>query len=308
MNLLFLALAGLAAQYTPERRALDYLAREVPRWAEKNKCYSCHNNGDAARTLYLAQRLGWKVPQEALADTTGWLKQPQRWDENKADPAYNDKHLARLQFAVALHEAVAAGVVEDRKGFLKAAEILSTSQQKDGAWQIGAEGTVGGSVTYGPVLATGLARNVLEAADPVRFGPAIERSQRWLMTVEVKTVLDAAAVLLTLSEQKPTTELTARRKRCLTLLKEGQFDRGGWGPFLNSPPEPFDTAVVLLALVPLKDDVEVQAMIAKGRAYLIATQRWDGSWPETTRPAGAESYAQRVSTTAWAARALLLTR
>ena len=49
-------------------------------------------------------------------------------------------------------------------------------------------------------------------------------------------------------------------------------------------------------------------MIARGRAFLIARQQADGSWPETTRPSGAESYAQRISTTGWATLALLATR
>lgn len=47
------------------------------------------------------------------------------------------------------------------------------------------------------------------------------------------------------------------------------------------------------------------ALIGKGRAYLIATQQTDGNWAETSRPAGAESYAQRLSTTGWATLALL---
>ena len=34
-------------------------------------------------------------------------------------------------------------------------------------------------------------------------------------------------------------------------------------------------------------------------------QEADGSWPETTRPPGADSYAQRISTTGWALLALL---
>ena len=46
-------------------------------------------------------------------------------------------------------------------------------------------------------------------------------------------------------------------------------------------------------------------MIEKGRTYLIETQQADGSWTETTRPTGAESYAQRLSTTGWATLALL---
>jgi len=73
---------------------------------------------------------------------------------------------------------------------------------------------------------------------------------------------------------------------------------GGWGPRNGAPSEAFDTAVALLA-------VDDRAAIARGRAYLARTQTEDGSWPETTRPAGASSYAHRVSTTAWALLALL---
>jgi hypothetical protein len=40
---------------------------------------------------------------------------------------------------------------------------------------------------------------------------------------------------------------------------------------------------------------------------MIRQQLADGSWPETTRPAGQSSYAQRISTTAWALLALFET-
>jgi hypothetical protein len=48
--------------------------------------------------------------------------------------------------------------------------------------------------------------------------------------------------------------------------------------------------------------------IAHGRDYLTRSQSSDGSWPETTRPTGQESYAQRISTTGWALLALLDSR
>ncbi len=64
-------------EVSAEQRAIDYLAREVPRWSKENHCFSCHNNGDAARALYVARRLGYRVPGEALADTTAWLLRPQ---------------------------------------------------------------------------------------------------------------------------------------------------------------------------------------------------------------------------------------
>src|SRR5215203_5676976 len=67
-------IAAVAAMCeTPEQRAIKYLSAEVPRWAVENNCYSCHNNGDGARALYTAKRLGYDVPAAALADTTRWL-------------------------------------------------------------------------------------------------------------------------------------------------------------------------------------------------------------------------------------------
>lgn len=71
-------------------------------------------------------------------------------------------------------------------------------------------------------------------------------------------------------------------------------------------PEPFDTALVLLALV-AETGERASESIARGRKLLLESQREDGSWPETTRPAGQRSYAQYVSTTGWATRALLAT-
>jgi hypothetical protein len=50
---------------------------------------------------------------------------------------------------------------------------------------------------------------------------------------------------------------------------------------------------------------ELLEAIAKGKAFIESQQRPDGCWPETTRPAGQESYAQRISTTGWALLALL---
>src|SRR5258706_12410506 len=65
---------------SPVQRAVDYLAREVPAWPEKNGCFSCHNNGDGARALYAALQHGLRVPEQALAKTTEWLMDPRQWD------------------------------------------------------------------------------------------------------------------------------------------------------------------------------------------------------------------------------------
>src|SRR5262245_14122995 len=191
MNLIFIPLlalifassskdGGKPPLKSPEARALDYLAGEVPRWSKENKCYSCHNNGDAARALYTAVRLGLTVPDKALADTTAWLARPEKGDKNGGEGEFSDRQLARLQFACALVEAMDAGRVKDPKPLLAAARLVAEYQHKDGSWQVIASGGIGSPVTYGPLLATFQARRVLHKADPKRYREAITRADRWL--------------------------------------------------------------------------------------------------------------------------------
>jgi len=287
-----------------EDRAIAYLSREVPVWSVKNKCFSCHNNGDGARALYTAVRVGHTVPEKVLQDTSDWLTHPERWDKIGDAAGSSDKNLARIQFATALVDALDARVVKDREVLGKAARLVAENQKPDGSWQVDAPGNVGSPCTYGPCLATYLARQTLQTADAKKYKTAIDKADRWFERVPVKNVLDAAAVLQALSNIS-TTEAAAQRQHCLVLIGKGESKDGGWGPYVNSPPEPFDTALVILALPQNPDKSGMKDMIKRGRAFLIKSQQVDGSWPETTRPAGAESYAQRISTTAWATMALL---
>jgi hypothetical protein len=302
--LLFLATPTPAA---PEDRALAYLSREVPAWSKEHKCFSCHNNGDAARALYTAARLGLKVPNGALDDTTHWLAKPDDWDKNGGDQTFNDKQLDRLQFAVALLEAIDAGRIKERGPLLKAAELVAAQQHRDGYWPIGPDETIGSPVTHGATLATVQGRRLLDRADPTKYKDAIKKADDWLQQRPVKTVLDAAALLLLL-DKADDDAAKERRKECLEELRKGESKDGGWGPYVNSAPEVFDTALVTLALSRQPETKEIRTWLKRGRAYLLSTQQKDGSWPETTRPSGADSYAQRLSTTAWATQALLATR
>jgi hypothetical protein len=303
---LLLALAIGLLQPSPEERALAYLAREVPRWSAEHKCYSCHHNGDAARALYTAKRLSYKLPFEALEATSRWVQRPRDWDHNGGEGPFNDKVLSRIQFAAALVEALDAGMVKDKEALSRAADLVAEQQRKDGDWQVGAHGTLGSPATHGACLATSFARRVLYRADPKCHREAIAKADRWLRQAPIKNVLDAAGVLLGLEDAKDA-DAEAQRKHCLALIRKGEAKKAGWGPYVTSSPEPFDTAVVLLALARLPQEREVKEMRRRGRSFLLSLQRNDGSWPETTRPEGAESYAQRLSTSGWATLALLAT-
>jgi Prenyltransferase and squalene oxidase repeat len=281
-----LCLAGaLSAQTRATLRAVEYLAREVPRWSKENGCFSCHNNGDGARALYVARQRGYTVPKQSLADTTQWLLTPAEWDHDRVKPGFSDKKLAHIQFAAALAQAYETGVVRDRAALRAAAESLLQYQDADGSWQVDAGSAAGSPVTYGTALSTYMARHTLEIAG---FTEAAARATRWLVSTKPHNILDAAALLLAVPS----------RHDCVDMILRAQSSDGGWGPNPMAASEPFDTAVVLLAL-------HEPTAAARGRAFLIARQRPDGGWPETTRPPGAQSYAQHISTSAWATLALL---
>ncbi len=270
----------------PEQRAIDFLARETPRWFRENQCFSCHNNGDAARVLYVAFERGYRFPPSALADTTSWLLSPAKWDHNRDNPGFGDKKLARIQFAAALAQAPQAG-----PPLVEAAASLLPYQETDGSWQADAGSAAASPVTYGTALATYMARRILLTADAEAFAEPIARASRWLLAAKPGSVVDAAALLLA----------SPARSDCRDLLLEAQASDGGWGPHRMSPAEAFDTAIALLALRDFGEPV------ARGRGFLIAQQQPDGGWPATTRPSGGQSYAQRISTSAWATLALVLT-
>jgi len=278
--------AALAFRLAATQRAVDFLSREVPRWSRENGCFSCHNNGDGARVLYVASHKGYRVPEGALTDTIRWLASPTEWDHNRGNPAFSDKKLARIQFAAALAQAPEPG-----PALVAAAASLLQYQDADGSWQADAGAAAGSPVTYGTALATYMARRTLETADAAAFAKPIARANRWLLAAKPSSIVDAAALLMALPS----------RRDCRDFLLTAQSSDGGWGPHRMSPAEAFDTAIALLALRGLGEPV------ARGRAFLIAQQQPDGGWPETTRPSGGQSYAQRISTSAWATLALVLT-
>jgi hypothetical protein len=299
-----------------EARAVAYLSREVPRWRTEHACYSCHNNGDAVRALTAALERRYDV-RGAIDDTLKWLSEPTRWSSNAGgEGGRDDKRLARIQFAAATAAAASASLTP-QSAVDAAAALVAADQQADGAWRLDSSASLGSPATYGTPLATAIAVRVLARARAAPMRQAIARGEAWLRRLDADNVPDAVAVIFGLGDADDDTA-RARRLRTLTFLKGAQGHDGGWGAYPTTASEPFDTALALLALLeravrpdlsaPAYTSAELHTSIARGREYLIREQLPDGSWPETTRPARQDSYAQRISTTAWATLAIMRTR
>ena len=292
---------------TAEARAVEFLKQEVPAWSRDNGCFSCHNNGDAARALYAAKRGGYHVPQEVLADTTRWVSQPERWAHNKGDPGFSDQRLADVQFAASLAAAVESGAVKDTRAMNAAASKVALAQAGDGSWPIDAANSVGSPATYGSVLATYMAWDSLKRAPSPETSVAIQKAEERLKAIKADNIPNASVLLLFVSGNREAATGEGI-STSLDFLRRAQTSDGGWGPYADSPPEAFDSALALLALAEFRTERMVPEMIQRGRGFLLATQLADGSWPATTRPSGGRSYAQQISTTSWATLALLAMR
>lgn len=305
---LFVALAASAQTRSPEQRAIDYLIEAVSRWPAENGCFSCHNNADAVRALYIASKFpDLKFNADVLGETEQWLSEPSKWKEQGVDAGFRDTKLAVLQFSAALALGVDSGrIAAEPLSF--AARLLAADQDSDGAWRIeGEAASVGSPVTWGTALATAMARFVLLQSGEERDAAAASRAESWLLAQEPTNVPETAALLMNL-DSSDTSEAREKRNEAVVYLLAARTSAGVWGPYPKSPPEVFDTAVATMALSLYDGVPERRAVLEPARAYLLETQLAEGGWPETTRPSGFSSYAQHVSTSAWATMALLALR
>lgn len=289
-------------QLSAVARSVTFLSAEVPKWQVEQGCFSCHNNGDAARALIQASAAGFDVAAP-LASTLAFLARPDTWEDNSAGGVFDDQALARVQFAGALTAAVVAGLAPVEV-LADAGRLLVADQQSDGSWQLDPSNSIGSPATYGTALATWSARRTLVASGRSEFRTAIIRADAWIRSAPTLVTPDAAAILMALGESADG-PATAQRTTARAFLIDTQGPDGGWGPYPNVRSEPFDTAVAILALATQPASEALRAAVARGRTYLLDTMLDDGSWLETTRPAGQRSYAQLISTTAWATLALL---
>ena len=191
---------------------------------------------------------------------------------------FADTKLARIQFAGALVDAMLAGEISDPVPLAQAAELIAADQSDGGSWSLDTSGSIGSPATYGTALATWAALRVLTRAGVPDLAAVIARADAWVRGVQAQTVIDAAAVVLALGVADDTAAI-AQRQRCLALIMEGRAPSGAWGPYLTSAVEPFDTALVLLALQPLLgqpelvapaiDAVALREAVDRGRAFSV---------------------------------------
>jgi hypothetical protein len=262
-------------------KGVDYLKVEVPKWRVEHPCYSCHNNGDATRALLVAASKGFDIGT-SLDDTLAFLKQPSKWDQNKAPSGFDDKTLAKIQFASALAVAERHGKAASAD-LEAAAKLLVADQQPDGSWQLDSSQSLGSPATYGTIIANVVGALVAHSRPACSRTNFTDRPGRQVdPRSHAENVLDASATILAL-------ELSSdcRWRKTFAAVASASFATAsrprGMGPYVTAAPQVFDTAMAVLALSSLETRArlarsayrleELQEAIANGKKYIVSEQK-----------------------------------
>ena len=234
-----------------EARAVAYLSIEVPRWRREHPCYSCHNNGDATRALIAASARGHAVG-DAIDDTLAWLATPERWDSNTS--------ARRLGGSAARPHPVCECARRDG-GSGRARRTPSTGQPRcsssissdDGSWRLSESQILGGATFYGTSLGDGDGAPQPRPRD--RRTRARARWRRPARGCEHSSRCPCSmppSILLGL-ERDVDPAAVAQRREGPRRAEARPGPDGGWGPYVTSQSEPFDTALAVLALVGVRN-------------------------------------------------------
>jgi hypothetical protein len=295
-------------------RGLAFLAKDALAWKKEHNCASCHHASLVVWATREAKLRGHAVDEPVLAEMTKWLAESGDGKFGLARPASAPKAASpkAVYFALALGVDPKPDEVS-QKGLKPLLKTVAAEQTENGAWSTWPEtrppifGSSDESLT---VLAT-LAVLPAAAAGDDAAKAVRDKAVRWL--AETKTDDDPQSIALRLvlwnRLGRPAKEAEPLVKR----IKERQNEDGGWSQTKGMASDAWATGQALYALAHagVKSD---EPAIRRAQAFLIKTQRPDGSWPMTSRPTkpGGEGSKSLIPITgagsAWAVLGLVRSR
>lgn len=265
-------------------RGLAFLARDAAAWKAEHQCSSCHHGALVAVSMNEAKRRGRDVDEPLLADLTRWLAGAGDGKFNHPRPASAPKALNPKAIYYALGLQSAPSLEDTERGALK--RLLATireDQTEEGSWQSWPDTRppIFGSSDEAATLLASLAL-LPAAAGEAGTRAALEKAVQWLERIPSDNDPQSTALRLLLW-----TGLGRPRAEWLPLVqrvKDGQNRDGGWSQTPGGASDAWATGQALHALGHAGFGQEDQA-VKNGQAFLVETQRGDGSWPMASRPA-----------------------
>jgi squalene-hopene/tetraprenyl-beta-curcumene cyclase len=265
-------------------RGLSFLATDAIAWKKDHQCVSCHHAALVVWAMREAKDHEYAVNEPLLADLTKWLAESGDGTTSVPRPAGRPKALntKALWFALALG-ADRRPDASSREGLELLLDTVRHDQTDDGSWSAWPETRppmFGDSDEAMTALAT-LALQQAAAGGNQPGQEARDKAIRWLEQRTPGEDLQPIALRLILWSRlgRPSDERTA----LLSRIKQRQNQDGGWGQAPGMSSDAWATGQALYALSEAGERPDDQA-IARGRAFLVGSQRADGSWPMASRP------------------------
>ncbi len=265
-------------------RGLVFLAKDARAWRDAHHCASCHHASLTVWAMREADRKGRTVDRALLAELTKWQAEAGDGKTGVPRPAGFPKALntKALYFALGLETDPALDATL-QKGLKRLLSTVESDQVNDGSWAAWPDtrppffGSSNDSMTALAALTL-----VPAAASGDRAAKQkLDRAVDWLARTKCDDDPQSVALRLVLWRRlgRPSQEWEPLVKR----IAERQNADGGWSQANGMASDAWATgqAVFALTLVPTPDTAQA---IARGKTFLIKTQRVDGSWPMTSRP------------------------
>lgn len=271
-------------------RGLAFLEADAAKWRKERECSTCHHGTLTVWAFAEARRQGYPATAETLAEMARWTRErllaridlPRDTRPGWSMVSTPAIYLAVMALAVPSQDAVPTGELRRIAGH------LVRHQEADGAWSWASAPPKNRPPPFfeSDEVATLLASTALRAFEPAELKEAAaapesrSRSAAWLRAAAPTDTTQAAAYRLL--AKLLTGAATEERRPAVERLLERQRDDGGWSQVPNRASDAYATgqALYMLSLAGVKSD---HAAIRRGAAFLVASQRPDGSWDTKPR-------------------------
>jgi len=268
------------------QRGIDFLQADAIKWRKERGCATCHHGTLTVWALSEAKEQGFPVDELELAKFITWTK-------SGRVPALDAVQDPRPGWRLVSQPAVYLATMSHNLPILSRDELhrvsvhLARHQEADGGFELPPHANAPPPVFFesreSVALFALLAWEPYVASDPKATAEnkaAREKTAAWLSKTKPTDTTQTVALRLLLDVRTDAPE--AKRNLRLDALLKRQNPDGGWSQENGLGSDAYATGQALYALsfarVP-GDRPEVQRSIA----YLVSTQRQDGSWAVTPR-------------------------
>jgi hypothetical protein len=261
-------------------RGLGFLVKDALAWKKEHKCASCHHAGLVIWSMHEAKTRGHAVDEPVLAELTKWVAES--GDGKTGVPRPKGRPNALNAKAVWFALGLGADPKPDevtQKALKLLWKTMKSDQSEKGFWVSWPETRppiFGDSDDSMTALATLAVMNGDDEAKIVR-----DKGVKWLADTKTDDDPQSVAMRLVLWTRlgRPAKEWQPLVRR----IQERQNADGGWSQAKDMASDGWATGQALYALAHagIKPN---DPSIARAHAFLVKTQREDGSWPMTSRP------------------------